>query len=266
MSALVARHEHIAVPGFESARVAGALLVARPEAMSWARDALRRRGSLHVAALDHATVRLQGRGPTPVMPDPVGAGPDWVVRHYRRGGGMRFLHDRFLRLGRPRCLRELESSVRVRELGITTPRVVVAALYPAGLFYRADLVTELVYDARELADLLLGTADASAGPVDADTRATALEGVDRLVALMAEKGVRHADLNARNILLAPTAGGLESILLDLDRCVIGEPLALEDERRLRRRLARSIRKLQRSRVGEMSVDDMEILLKGAKKS
>ena len=134
---------------------------------------------------------------------------------------MRIMDDRFLRLGRPRSLRELESSVRVRELGITTPRVVAAAVYPAGLFYRADLVTEFVYDARELADVLLGTPDSAVPPSDPETRALALICTDRLVASMVAHGIRHPDLNARNIIVARTSQGMEAILLDLDRCVVG---------------------------------------------
>ena len=178
---------------------------------------------------------------------------------------MRIMDDRFLRLGRPRSLRELESSVRVRELGITTPRVVAAAVYPSGLFYRADLVTEFVYDARELADVLLGTPDSSAPPVDADTRAQALTCTIRLVARMTEHGIRHPDLNARNILLAQSSHGMEAILLDLDRCVIDGTSAPDGGQRLRRRLVRSIRKLQHSRSGGLSDEEMEAILTGSEK-
>ena len=265
MSGTVAYPTYVAVPGFESARVGAALVVARPEALAWARQALGRHGSLHSAALADATLRLRGRGPIPVMLNPAGEGPAWAVRHYRRGGGMRIMDDRFLRLGKPRSLRELESSVRVRELGITTPRVVAAAVYPAGLFYQADLVTEFVYDARELADVLLGTPDSSAPPADADMRAQALTCTTQLVARMTEHGIRHPDLNARNILLAQSSHGMEAILLDLDRCAIGRPSAPGDGHGLRRRLARSIRKLQRTRSGGLSGEEMEVILTGSEK-
>ncbi len=175
---------------------------------------------------------------------------------------MRFLADRFLRLGTPRSLRELESSVRARELGIPSPRVVAAAVYPSGPFYRADLITEFVYDARELADVLLGTSDFSIPPSDADTRALALAGTHRLVASLVAHGVRHPDLNARNILLAPTSQGMEAIVLDLDRCAVSGSSRPGDGERLRRRLARSIRKLERTRSGGLSDEEMEIILKG----
>jgi 3-deoxy-D-manno-octulosonic acid kinase len=258
----VTHGEHVAVPGFESIEVEGALLVARPEALAWSRQALGRHGSLHAAASGDATLQLQGRGTIPVMLNPGGEGPAWAVRHYKRGGGMRFLNDRFLRLGTPRCLRELECSVRVRELGTTTPRVVAAAVYTSGLFYRADLVTEFVYDARELADILLGSAAAAVPPSDPDMRVLALTCIDRLLIRMVKRGIRHPDLNARNILLAQTSQGLEAILLDLDRCVVGGPPSPGDGNRLRQRLARSVRKLQRTRSGDLSDEEMEIILKG----
>ena len=262
MSSTDAHPTHVSVPGFEWARVDAALVVARPDALAWARTALGRHGSLHTAALADAALRLQGRGPIPVMLNPAGEGPPWAVRHYQRGGGMRILDDRFLRFGRPRSLRELESSARAGEMGITTPRVVAAAVYMAGLFYRADLVTEFVTDARELADVLLGTQDRSVPPADADVRSRALTCTTRLVARMAEYGIRHPDLNARNVLLAQSSHGMEAILLDLDRCVIGGPAAPGQGDVLLRRLARSIRKLERSRAGKLTDEEMELLVTG----
>ncbi len=179
---------------------------------------------------------------------------------------MQFLDDRFLRLGTPRSLRELESSVRARDLGIATPRVMAAAVYPSGPFYRADLVTEFVYDARELADVLLGTADSSVPPADAETRTRALICTNALIRLMVEHGVRHPDLNARNILLTQRPDGMEAVLLDLDRCRVGGTPAPDDEERLRQRLARSIRQLERSRPGSVSAEGMEAIVEGPGRS
>ena len=258
--------EHLTVPGFESDRIEGAFIVARPGALEWIRKALGNHESLHTAALEDATLRLKGRGPIPVILNPSGTGPAWAVRHYRRGGAMRLLDDRYLRLGAPRSLRELESSVHARALGITTPRVVAAAVYPSGVFYRADLITEFVYDARELADVLLGTPDSAVPPSDPETRALALTCTDRLVASMVAHGIQHPDLNARNILVARTSQGVEAILLDLDRCVVGAAVARGLSDRLRRRLGRSIRKLQRTRSRSLSDEEMEIILSGLEES
>ncbi len=265
MSGTPADPSYVSVPGFEAARAGSVLLVARPGAMRWAREALGQHRSLHAAGLSSATLTLNGRGPIPVLFNPAGEGPPWAIRRYRRGGSMRFMDDRFVRLGRPRSLRELESSVRVRELGIATPQVVAAAVYWAGLFYRADLVTEYVPEARELADVLLGTSDSSILPAAADVRTQALSCTSQLVARMVERGVRHPDLNARNILLTRKSQGMEAILLDLDRCAIGAWPATDAGSRLRRRLARSIVKLQHERPGELSGEEMAVILIGSRR-
>ena len=250
----------IAVPGFEFERVAGGLVTARPEAAVWCREALVQHGSLHSAATKQAARHLQGRGPVPMILNPSGDGPEWVVRHYRRGGAMRILDDRFVRLGVPRSLQEVDSSVRAQLLGINTPRVIAAAVYPSGLFYRADLITEFVSDARELADVLLGTSDPPSPPDDGDTRALALRCTDRLITSMVTNGLRHPDLNARNILLVRTAGGMDAILLDLDQCAIRDGGGLDESTGLRQRLARSIRKLARTRPGDVVEEELKVIL------
>lgn len=264
MNGTAADPTHVSVPGFEGVRVSGALLVARPAAMPWAREALRQYRSLHAAGLSNATLTLAGRGPIPVY-NPPGHSSPWAIRRYRRGGGLRFMGDRFVRLGCPRSLRELEASARVRALGIQTPTVMAAAVYPEGPFYRADIVTEYIDDARELADLLLGTADLVV-PAAADVRVQALQATSQLVAHMAERGVVHPDLNARNILLRQTSQGMEAILLDLDRCAISDRPEANTGFRLRRRLARSILKLQSSRPRELSDEEMAVILRPDRRS
>ena len=173
---------------------------------------------------------------------------------------MRILDDRFVRLGVPRSLQEVDSSVRAQLLGINTPRVIAAAVYPSGLFYRADLITEFVSDARELADVLLGTSDPPSPPDDGDTRALALRCTDRLITSMVTNGLRHPDLNARNILLVRTAGGMDATLLDLDQCAIRDGGGLDESTGLRQRLARSIRKLARTRPGDVVEEELKVIL------
>jgi len=55
-----------------------------------------------------------------------------------------------------------------------------------------------------------------------------------------DAGLRHRDLNARNLLVpaGPLAGGL--VVLDLDRCRVGEPLRREERVAALARLARSL--------------------------
>ncbi len=257
--------------GFKRITVGRAQILARPEAASWSRQAVEEYGSLYQAARASARRTLHGRGPVPVVANPDGAGPPWVVRRYRRGGLMRSFGDRFLRLGRPRSFIELESSARIVELGFTTPRIVAAAVYPRGVLYRADLVTEFVPHARTLADVLFGIHDPSDGRAAGDTRREALTCTRDLITRLSEAGVRHKDLNARNILIAREEQHVHAILLDLDGCRLAGPGDSVNAGRLQRRLARSIRKLDRTHQrsqqrtdqdggGNLTKDEMNHLL------
>ncbi len=253
--------------GFERIEIGKAQILARTEAACWSRQAVLDHGSLYRAARAAASQTLRGRGPVPVLTNPKGVGPPWVVRRYFRGGLMRPLGDRLLRGGRPRSFVELENSARIRELGISTPRIVAAAVYPSGLLYRADLVTEFVPHARTLADVLFGKNDPSGGRAQGDARREALACTANLIMRLSEAGVHHRDLNAENVLIARDAQHLHAILLDLDGCRVAGPGNPADAGGLRRRLSRSIRKLGRTRPwsqndgeGHLTYDDIDRLL------
>ena len=241
--------------GFKRITVGKAQILARAEAVSWSRHAVVTHGSLYRAAHDSAYRTLHGRGPLPVLANPEGVGPAWVVRRYYRGGLMRAFGDRFLRAGRPRSFIELENSARIVELGFATPRIVAAAVYPTGVLYRADLVTEFVPHARTLADVLFGNHDPSDEQPAGDASREALACVARLIMRLSKAGVHHRDLNVGNVLIAREAQHVHAIRLDLDRCRVAGPSNPVDAGRLRRRLARSIRKLDRTR--QQSRDDGE---------
>ena len=205
------------------------IVVARNEVLDWARSALERAGTLYdyAAGCEGARV-MQGRGPAYCIDGPAGA---CVVRHYRRGGEVaRWLGDRYVHAGEPRPLRELRASEEVRRRGIDTPVVLALAIYPAGAFYRADIATAFVPGAQDMAAALFGPAS--------------LEGADRLAAWAAagallrtlgERGVAHADLNLKNVLLDTSVQPFRVFLLDLDRCrVTGRLTALARLGMLRR--------------------------------
>jgi 3-deoxy-D-manno-octulosonic acid kinase len=226
--------------------VGGAQILARTEALSWTRQAVSAYGSLYRAARDSADRTFRGRGPVPVLTNPEGTGPPWVVRRYFRGGLMRPFGDRFLRVGTPRSFVEVENSARIEDLGFATPRIVAAAVYPGGLLYRADLVTELVPHARTLADVLFGENGPSGGPTGGNARREATVCAAELITRLARAGVHHPDLNAENVLIAREAQRVHAVLLDLDGCRVAGPRVPVDAAKLRRRLARSIRKLERT--------------------
>lgn len=222
--------------GYELVMVGSALVAVEAEALEVVVAALETAGTLYgYAASLPDPIRLQGRGVVYGIDAPGGR---WVVRRYRRGGLVaRWLGDRYLRVGLPRPIRELIASAAARRRGVATPRVIAAAVYPAGIFYRADVITEYIPDSIDLAEALFGPA-----ALEGEDRVRACAAAGRLVAGLAGQGVAHPDLNLKNILLVRSGGGVSAVLLDLDRCRIQDRLSDGQGARMRRRLLRSVEK------------------------
>ena len=229
----------------------GAQAFATPEVEAWVRGALGRGEELHEAATRQADGMLQGRGPVPVLTTSRGR---WVVRRYHRGGWIGpVLHDRHLRMGLPLPLREARASHEVRRRGIPTPRVMAGAVYPSGLFYRADIMTEYVANAVDLAHLLFKE-DRSRRD-----RSDVLREVGRLLARSAAAGIEHADLNARNVLVERERGGPQPLFLDLDRCRVLPPGVRADPRIMLARLFRSLRKHESQSARPLAPEEWSVL-------
>ncbi|MFP4624004.1 MAG: lipopolysaccharide kinase InaA family protein, partial [Gemmatimonadota bacterium] len=216
------------------------------------------------AAAQPGAETLRGRGRVHVVPAPVGSGK-WVVRHYHRGGAVAsLLGDRYLRVGTPRPFHEFRLGRTLETWGVPVAPHVGAAVYGSGIWYRGDLVTELVPDARDLAAVLFpdrsleGAAScpggdagkgAVGGPVDAEG---AMRAAGSLIRLLHERGVVHRDLNLKNILIVgggsgsgpeDGAGGtLRALVLDLDRATLKADLGEGARRRMLARFWRSARK------------------------
>jgi len=159
-------------PGFEVVEHLGARILARPEAVPWVRFVLESGKSLHTAsAEDKDALRLEGRFPVFVIPAKISgsgeatAGSRWAIRHFARGG--RFvsavLQDRYFRTPPVRPYHEIKASEEARKRSISTPRVVAAATYTDGPFYRADLVTDFISNTSDLVDALFDTRRKGAG-------------------------------------------------------------------------------------------------------
>ena len=206
-------------------------------ALDWLEVTLSRDGTLEAwAGLGDGVDLAGGRGVTRARPAPL-QGPDgrarWVCKHYRRGGHLAsLLGDRYVAVGVARPFRELEASIAARARGVLTPAVVSGAVYRAGLVYRADLVTEEVPEARNLATWLRMARDR---PSDEDL----LRRAGRAVGALERARVVHADLNAGNILMARDG---PAWVIDLDRAAVLAPAA-RAPRRMRARLERSLRKI-----------------------
>jgi 3-deoxy-D-manno-octulosonic acid kinase len=190
---------------------------------------------------------FEGRGTVYSVPAPA-PGPDrrerWAVRHYQRGGMMAtVLDDRYVASGASRPDQELVASAEARTRGIPTPAVIAGAMYSAGVFYRADLITELVPNAVSLADLVFSDPGADSAPSGDDARSVhnALSATGQLVRMLEESRVVHADLNAMNVLFERETGDVH--VIDLDRAAVLPMEGPAMDGGMRARLERSLHKL-----------------------
>ena len=192
-------------------------------------------GSLYeAAARDLAARPLEGRGVAYAVSLPA-TGTRAVVRHNRHGGLLAPL-TRDLFLPPTRAPRELEIALRLRALGVPTPAVLMYGTSPAPFpFRRADVVTREIIDGRDLSTFM-------APDVQPAARSAAWEATRALVRTMNEAGVRHHDLNVKNVLLGPNDAGLVAYLLDVDRVAFDVPKSGPVATANAARLLRSARK------------------------
>jgi RIO-like serine/threonine protein kinase len=144
-----------------------------------------------------------------------------VVRHSRHGGLLAPLTgDLFL--PPTRAPHERDVSVRLIAAGVPTPEVLAFAVYRAGpILRRADVVTREIVGARDLA----------AHPATPEATAA----IETLLSALARAGAKHADLNAKNILLV----GNVAYVIDVDRIVFAaQGVDAANRARLRRSIAK----------------------------
>ncbi len=148
-------------------------------------------------------LRAAGRGRTMF----VGTGtPEFVLRHYRRGGLMgRVNADRYLWLGRDRtrAFREWRLLAELKARGLPVPRPAAARYCRRALWYTADLLTVREPGIRPLSERLLAGTDAGFWA-----------GLGRGIRRFHDAGAWHADLNAYNVQVNAAD---ELFLLDFDR-------------------------------------------------
>lgn len=176
---------------------------------------------------DALRVLSGGRGGVAVIDTPAG---ECVLRHYHRGGLIaKFSADRYLWQGaaRTRSFAEFRLLQALRAMDLPVPVAVASRYCRRGMLYTADLITARIAHARTLAECL------AQGQLDAALAGAA----GALVARFHCAGVRHADLNAHNVLVAPA--GL--YLIDFDRGSLRAPAAAWQAANLQR-LRRSLLK------------------------
>ncbi|RUR35802.1 3-deoxy-D-manno-octulosonic acid kinase [Vreelandella populi] len=158
----------------------------------------------------------------------------WVLRPYRRGGLVAKLSEkRYWWAGaeRTRAFQELRLTAALFEQGLPVPSPVACCVTRHGMTYEAALITVRIPGAQALANLL------AAGKADD----ALLRRVGTMIKRFHEAGLDHVDLNARNILIDPSAA---SWLIDLDRCRLRKPGKWQSNNL--ERLARSVAKFSAS--------------------
>ena len=174
-----------------------------------------------------------------------------VLKHYYRGGLVAsFLKDQYLGFDveKTRSFKEWRLLKQLRDFDLPVPEAVAARAVKGAGYFRADLITEKIEDARTLADVL--------GSKKLD--AASWQQVGACIKQFHAHDVYHADLNARNILLA--AG--QVYLIDFDNSYIRSGSDAWKQANLAR-LHRSLMKFKNNQsIFNFEEDDWSSLLEG----
>lgn len=231
--------------GYERLTVGRAEAVAVPGLVPLLRDVLATGTLYDFARSRPGAAALAGRQPAYAIPTSIDDGM-MVVRHNRHGGALaRLTGDRFLHP--TRAPHELDVSAALTEAGVPTPHLLAYVIYGRRLAARSDVATRMAAPAADLAAVL------AAGEEPARTQALDLTAT--LVAQLSRAGARHADLNAKNVLIGSAAPGADvcALVLDVDRVTLGWTATDALAHNLRR-LDRSLRK-RRALSGEAVTDE-----------
>jgi 3-deoxy-D-manno-octulosonic acid kinase len=173
----------------------------------------------------------------------------WVLRHYKRGGLIaKLIADRYVWQGAEatRCFREWRLLTQLHAQGLPVPKAIAARYLRSGWSYRADLITEAIPQARTLTELSTSSVLA----------ASVWQQLGITLARFHAAGVRHADLNAHNIVFDNSQ---QIFLLDFDRGRIctGDAGWINA---VLQRLLRSLNKLKAQRRLNFQPADWQLLL------
>ncbi|MCH1925889.1 3-deoxy-D-manno-octulosonic acid kinase [Shewanella sp. C32] len=166
----------------------------------------------------------------------------WALRHYWRGGLIaKLIKDAYPFAGyeNTRAFAELQLLEQLYAEDFAVPKPVAAHVVRSGFVYRADILTTLLPQAQDLVGLLAERA----------LTGDEWQNLGQLIAKFHQRGVYHADLNAKNILLSEG----QFYLIDFDRGELRDA-APDWQRSNIERLLRSFRK-EKTKQPALAFDD-----------
>ena len=132
---------------------------------------------------------------------------DLVLRHYYRGGMIsKFINDLYFWRGlyKTRAIDELQMLSIMQGMNLPTPIPVAAHIHRVGFVYKADIVTQMIPQAKTLSRMLTNQAISIKD----------WEHIGSVIRKFHNKNCNHIDLNAHNILLDAKS---EIFLIDFDK-------------------------------------------------
>lgn len=136
----------------------------------------------------------------------------WVLRHYYRGGLIaKVCHDSYLFSGinHTRAVAELALLEQLYQEQFPVPKPIAAHVQRRGISYRADILIERIDNAADLVAIL----------AKQTLTASQWQQLGQTLAKFHQRGVYHADLNAKNILFDQQ----DFYLIDFDRGELRQP-------------------------------------------
>jgi len=163
-----------------------------------------------------------------------------VVRQSAHGGLLGRLWGALFLSPRP-MLRELEIALHAYRSAVPTCRPVALRLERVwGLFWRAHHLSEEVSGAQNLLELCQSTGPKTPYPPEA--RRDLAQAIAQTISAMHEAGIRHGDLNLKNLLVAERQGRVEAYVIDFKKACLQNHVSVQARLRNLIRLDRSVMK------------------------
>ena len=166
-----------------------------------------------------------------------------VIKHYTRGGFARKL-SKDIFWGKLRPIRELKVLEEAKLRKVQTAEILAVIIHKMpGFFYKAYLVSKAIPGGIDLKTYIERLNQTSTNTGLKEKR-QAIISVARAVRNMHDKGIYHADLNMKNIVIQKQTPILPvSYIIDFDKSTIAEHLSLKNKFKNLFRLHRSADKL-----------------------